>query len=106
MYKPLGVNFTEFWNVDFYSGVGFIPTSFVTVGLLGVVAWGAVILALLMSVLSLMATCRGGSVFNGVPRTVRSWPRALRAHVHVLWVPRCRGTFDWFRERTRLGALA
>ena len=50
IYKPLSVNATQFWNVDFYSGVGFIPTSLVTVGLLGALAWGAVCLTLLMSI--------------------------------------------------------
>lgn len=28
-----------FWNVDFITGIGFIPTSFVTTGLLGAIAW-------------------------------------------------------------------
>ncbi|MBI4068548.1 hypothetical protein HY413_04065, partial [Candidatus Kaiserbacteria bacterium] len=34
-YKPLSVNETQFWNTDFYYGVGFIPTSLVTTGILG-----------------------------------------------------------------------
>lgn len=46
-YKPLSVNTTQFWNTDFYYGVGFIPTSFVTTGIAGLVAWLAVTLALL-----------------------------------------------------------
>lgn len=49
LYKSLGVNQTEFWNVDFSSGVGFIPTTFVTVGILGLLAWGSVLVALLWS---------------------------------------------------------
>ena len=38
-YRPAGVNATPFWNADFVSGVGVIPTSFVTAGLLGGLAW-------------------------------------------------------------------
>jgi tetratricopeptide (TPR) repeat protein len=43
LYKPLGVNATEFWNVDFNTGVGFIPTTFVTVGILGLLSWLALL---------------------------------------------------------------
>ena len=51
LFKPTGMNQTDFWNVDFNSGVGFIPTTFVTTGFVGVVAWAAVLLALLWGVL-------------------------------------------------------
>ncbi len=50
LYKPVSVNQTQFWNTDFYSGVGLIPTSVVTVGILGLIAWGAVLLALVAAV--------------------------------------------------------
>jgi len=39
LYKPAGVNQTAFWNTEFSSGIGSIPTSFVTTGILGVLAW-------------------------------------------------------------------
>lgn len=39
-FKPMDVNETAFWNADFIQGVGFIPTSLVTVGIAGGVAWG------------------------------------------------------------------
>ena len=39
LYKPTGVNETAFWNADFVQGVGFVPTAFVTVGILGALAW-------------------------------------------------------------------
>ncbi len=48
-YKPLSVNSTQFWSTDFYSGVGFIPTSIITTGFLGLIAWGAIVIALLWS---------------------------------------------------------
>lgn len=39
LYKPSGVNETAFWNADFSQGIGFIPTSIVTVGFLGALVW-------------------------------------------------------------------
>lgn len=37
--RDRALNETVFWNVDFGSGIGSIPTSFVTTGIVGVVAW-------------------------------------------------------------------
>ncbi|MEK7120571.1 MAG: tetratricopeptide repeat protein, partial [Patescibacteria group bacterium] len=37
--KPIDVNATPFWDADFSFGVGFVPTSAITVGVLGFVAW-------------------------------------------------------------------
>lgn len=39
LFKPVVVNQTPFWNVDFTAGIGTIPTSFVTTGIAGVIAW-------------------------------------------------------------------
>lgn len=38
-YRDASLNSTAFWNVDFSSGIGFIPTSLVTTGLIGALAW-------------------------------------------------------------------
>lgn len=38
-YRDASLNSTVFWNIDFFSGIGFIPTSFVTTGLVGALAW-------------------------------------------------------------------
>ncbi|MBU0801670.1 MAG: hypothetical protein KKA05_11810, partial [Alphaproteobacteria bacterium] len=46
-FRDAGLNETIFWNVDFVSGIGFIPTSFVTTGILGVLAWLGFIAAFL-----------------------------------------------------------
>ena len=82
-YKPLSVNTTEFWNTDFYYGVGFIPTSLITTGVLGLLAWGAV----------------GGALLWGLWRFVRRFSTSdmLRAALfgsalyltlfHLLYVP-------------------
>jgi tetratricopeptide (TPR) repeat protein len=38
-YKPVAINQTQFWNVDFRFGVGLIPSQLITTGLLGLLAW-------------------------------------------------------------------
>lgn len=38
-FRDPSLNDTVFWNVDFASGIGYIPTSFVTTGLVGALAW-------------------------------------------------------------------
>lgn len=45
-FKPTEVNATNFWNVDFQSGIGVVPTALVTVGILGTLSWVLLILAL------------------------------------------------------------
>ncbi|MBI2410187.1 hypothetical protein HYV30_04105 [Candidatus Kaiserbacteria bacterium] len=43
-YRDASLNQTVFWNLDFTSGVGLIPTSMATTGLVGAVAWVAFLL--------------------------------------------------------------
>lgn len=38
-HRDASLNSTVFWNVDFSSGIGFIPTSFVSTGIVGALAW-------------------------------------------------------------------
>ena len=40
-YRDVGLNSTVFWNTDFTSGIGVIPTSLVTTGIVGALAWVA-----------------------------------------------------------------
>ena len=47
LYKPTSVNQTIFWNADFNAGVGSIPTSFVTTGIFGILAWILFVVVLL-----------------------------------------------------------
>jgi len=42
-YRDATLNSTIFWNIDFSSGIGFIPTSLVTTGIVGLLAWLAFI---------------------------------------------------------------
>ncbi|MEX0917102.1 MAG: tetratricopeptide repeat protein [Candidatus Paceibacterota bacterium] len=39
LHKPEGINQTVFWNTDFRFGIGLIPTSFITTGVIGGLAW-------------------------------------------------------------------
>lgn len=39
MYKDPAINQTVFWNTDFVAGNGYIPTFFITTGVLGTIAW-------------------------------------------------------------------
>lgn len=38
-FKDRSLNETIFWNIDFTSGIGLIPTSFITTGIVGALAW-------------------------------------------------------------------
>jgi len=38
-YKPAGINNTDVWSAEFYSGFGFIPTFVATYGLVGSMLW-------------------------------------------------------------------
>ncbi|KND47185.1 MAG: Tfp pilus assembly protein PilF [Parcubacteria bacterium C7867-004] len=46
-FRDRGLNDTIFWNIDFPAGIGSIPTSFVTTGLAGALAWIAFIVLFL-----------------------------------------------------------
>ena len=48
-HKPLEINQTQFWNTDFYSGSGFVPTIAITTGLLGLLSLLAFIGMYIMS---------------------------------------------------------
>lgn len=50
LYKPESVNETAYWNADFVQGFGFIPTAFITVGLLGALAWAVFLLMVLVTI--------------------------------------------------------
>ena len=47
LHKPLDINSTPFWNADFSTGVSSVPTSFITTGILGILAWVALLITLL-----------------------------------------------------------
>ncbi|MBI5003746.1 tetratricopeptide repeat protein [Candidatus Kaiserbacteria bacterium] len=47
LYKPVEINQTAFWNADFMTGIGLIPTSLITIGLVGGFAWLLFIISIL-----------------------------------------------------------
>ncbi len=47
LHKPIEVNQTPFWNSDFNVGVAPIPTSFISLGILGALAWLIYMIAVL-----------------------------------------------------------
>ncbi len=49
LYKPQEINQTIFWNENFTAGYGLVPTSLVTTGLLGVLAWLGIMATLVWS---------------------------------------------------------
>lgn len=53
LHKPVDVNQTPYWNADFNAGVATVPTSFITVGIVGVLAWLLAIVALVATVIRL-----------------------------------------------------
>ncbi len=83
LYKPLSVNTTQFWNTDFYYGVGFIPTSFVTTGIAGLIAWLAVCAALLFSLWRLF---RGATADSSV-RAILVLSAVFLTTYHIVYVP-------------------
>lgn len=53
LHKPIEVNQTPFWNADFNVGVAPIPTSFISLGIVGVLAWLGFIIAVLWGAIGL-----------------------------------------------------
>lgn len=48
LHKTVDINSTLFWNTNFNTGVGIVPTSLVTTGLLGVAAWLSILYLLIV----------------------------------------------------------
>ncbi len=64
LYKPVGVNATPFWDSDFSTGVGIIPTSIFTSGIVGLLAWSALILLLCVLIVRFLLQKRPLSPHN------------------------------------------
>jgi len=83
LYKPDSVNTTLFWNTEFSTGFGFIPTSLVTVGVIGLLAWGTIIITL---VAALWRAFSSTSTHSPVRSVIIFASLYLGAH-HVIYVP-------------------
>ncbi len=53
-HKPVGINDTAFWNTDFVSGIGLVPTFAVTTGILGIIAWVFMLVMVVMASVKLL----------------------------------------------------
>ncbi len=74
-YRPQAVNESLFWNVDFNSAIGTIPTAFITLGAIGIAAW--IIFLLLFGIEGFRAIRRlRGEVFTHY-LVFSSWIAAL-----------------------------
>lgn len=82
-HKPLSVNETQFWNTDFYYGVGFIPTSLVTTGVIGLIAWLALCAALLWSLIRLFRENASASMI----RAALVFAAVYLTAYHIIYVP-------------------
>ncbi len=70
-WKPTGINETAFWSTDFNQGVGLVPTSFVTAGILGILAWLALAFAVAIHLVRFLRSERHGralhaAIFGGI----------------------------------------
>ncbi len=54
LYKDQSLNETIFWSTDFVTGSGYVPTQFVTMGILGVLTWVAFLLLFVWSGLRML----------------------------------------------------
>lgn len=84
LYKPVGINQTEFWDIDFRSGVGFIPTTFVTVGILGLAAWAALLICLLLYAAKRVRSCPRDAIPEAIVLTGTTLYLAI---YHIIYVP-------------------
>ncbi|GIW68639.1 MAG: hypothetical protein KatS3mg100_133 [Candidatus Parcubacteria bacterium] len=48
-HRSVSVNTTPFWNTEFLYAIGFIPTTFITTGIIGALAWILILIAFLWS---------------------------------------------------------
>ena len=66
LHKPVEVNQTPFWNSDFNVGVAPIPTSFISLGIIGAIAYLFYIIAVLWSAIGLWIRRREAALSSRV----------------------------------------
>lgn len=84
LYKPAEINATPFWNTEFTSGIGTVVTSFVTVGIAGLLAWLAVLGLVLFLAFATLRRARAAQ--DGIPEAVALSTILLFAY-YVMYVP-------------------
>ena len=86
LHKPTTVNSTLFWNFDFSSGVGIVPTSFITIGVFGILAWILIVLGFLFSAVRALVATRH---FGATQTTVFSFVCVILLLIifHIIYIP-------------------
>jgi tetratricopeptide (TPR) repeat protein len=131
-YMPSNINVSQFWLTDFHFGIGLVPTSFMTTGLLGAIAWVAFFVVFLwkgsQSLMELRETAHGDIVnyirFTSFVTALYLWANAViqvPSPVLILFAAILTGIFItslnfgatttthfrlMFRENKRVGFLA
>lgn len=85
LYKPASINQSDYWNTNFTSGVGTIPTSFVTTGIFGIIAWILFALALILA--AVRALVRHGKGAGNLYATSFGIASAFLLSFYLLYVP-------------------
>ncbi|MDO8492590.1 MAG: tetratricopeptide repeat protein [bacterium] len=89
--KPIQVNESIFWNIDFSAGIGMVPTSIITLGLLGLFSWLLFFTLLIYEGVKAVRRLRGDAfshylVFSSFVSTIYLWLVAIfYTPTHVLY---------------------
>lgn len=85
LYKPTSINQSDYWNTNFTSGVGTIPTSFVTTGIFGIIAW--VLFAITLISLAVRAVMRQGQGTGNLYASSLGIGSAFLLSFYLFYVP-------------------
>ena len=86
LYKPASINQSAYWNTNFTAGVGTIPTSFVTTGIFGIIAWILFAVALILAAVRALARYSKG-VEGNLSASVLGIASAFLLSFYFLYVP-------------------
>ncbi len=87
LFKPQQFSLTDFWNTDFTSGIGYIPTALVTTGPLGILAWLAFLAALFYLSYKIAFVSPSKDKLYTFLRTTSAFGAVYLAVVNILYVP-------------------
>lgn len=87
LYKDQSINSTYFWSTNFEAGSGYVPTWFVTTGILGVIAWLAFLGAFLFTGVKMLLKSRTSDTFWYLTGTVSFISAAYVWFLAFVYVP-------------------
>ena len=86
LYKPASINQSAYWNTNFSTGAGTIPTSFVTTGIFGIIAWILFAVALILAAARALARY-GKGVEGNLLASALGIASAFLLSFYFLYVP-------------------